>query len=753
MMHVFARVALCCLAVVLPSSPAIAQMIPGWDCKQWTFENIDADRVRLMRDVECNGEGPNKGQQIFADDLLWNRKNGELESQGNVLLVSPTARITAERVVFNTRTGLGTFYIASGSASLGERGTKDRSMFGTLEPDLYFWGETIEKIGEDKYRITNGSFTTCVQPTPRWDIGTGSATINLEDYAVLKGAVVRVKDVPVFYLPVLYYPIQSDDRATGFLLPTYGTSTFRGQSLSNAFFWAIDRSQDLTLMHDWYTKTGQGVGGEYRYMMAPGSEGYMRAYRMDQKEVLNGTTVVLPQETSYEVRGAITQSLPARFRARVNVDYFSSLQTQQLYNTDIYYASRSQRAVGGSVTGVWGGVTLTGNFQRAEIFTSSTQSVVNGYAPAVTANLNSKRIGQLPIYVNATGEATRYLFINRSGTLEQDFSVGKFDLQPSVRAALTNLPFLAVNATVGFRDTYFTQSYDDLNQQVPVGLNRQYLDLRADVVGPTFSRVFNFSASRMKHVIEPIASVQRVTQFDNQLRVPQVGGSSDYIVGGVTRMNYGLGNRLLVRKTQTDENAPPASAAPRELLNVSVSQSYYTDPFASRFDVSYVSSRYRQTSNFSPISVMARTAPTQYISGTLRMEFDQQDGALRTFQAIGSSSYQSAQVNVGWSKANYENGADINSLNTSTTVNFRQGRSGGTYAMDWDISRGYIIQQRWIGFYNAQCCGFMMEYQQFKFPPTVAPGISQDRRFNVSFTLAGIGTFSNFFGAFGGGRF
>ena len=51
----------------------------------------------------------------------------------------------------------------------------------------------------------------------------------------------------------------------------------RGQSLSNAFFWAINRSQDLTLLHDWYTKTGQGAGAEYRYIASPGSEGNFRA--------------------------------------------------------------------------------------------------------------------------------------------------------------------------------------------------------------------------------------------------------------------------------------------------------------------------------------------------------------------------------------------------------------------------------------------------------------------------------------------
>ena len=309
------RSGLVALVVVLVATPAAAQLIPGWDTKQFTFERIDAERIRLMREVEVNGVGGNAGQQIFADELEWNTTTGEFTARGNVLLASQTARLSAESVVFNTKSGLGTFYTASGLASLGDRANQDKSMFGTLEPDIYFWGETIEKIGPDKYRLHKGGFTTCVQPTPRWDIVSGSATINLGDYAILRNAVVRVKDVPVFYLPALYYPIQDDDRATGFLLPTYGRSSYAGQSLSNAFFWAINRSQDLTLLHDWYTKTGQGGGGEYRYLAAPGSEGNFRAYWLSQKAATfesNGATTTSAGGRSYEMNGGVAQVLPVR---------------------------------------------------------------------------------------------------------------------------------------------------------------------------------------------------------------------------------------------------------------------------------------------------------------------------------------------------------------------------------------------------------------------------------------------------------
>ena len=89
-----------------------------------------------------------------------------------------------------------------------------------------------------------------------------TATVELDEYALLKNTVLKVKGVPMFYLPAMYYPIQSDDRATGFLLPTYGSSIVRGPSISNAFFWAINRSQDATVYHDWFTKRGQGVGAQ-----------------------------------------------------------------------------------------------------------------------------------------------------------------------------------------------------------------------------------------------------------------------------------------------------------------------------------------------------------------------------------------------------------------------------------------------------------------------------------------------------------
>jgi hypothetical protein len=71
-----------------------------------------------------------------------------------------------------------------------------------------------------------------------------------------------------------------------------------------------------------------------------------------------------------------------------------------------------------------------------------------------------------------------------------------------------------------------------------------------------------------------------------------------------------------------------------------------------------------------------------------------------------------------------------------------------TYAINWDISHGFIASQSGMLTYMAQCCGVQMDFQNNNFGSSAIP-VSSNRRFNISFVLAGLGTFSNFFGAFG----
>lgn len=77
-------------------------------------------------------------------------------------------------------------------------------------------------------------------------------------------------------------------------------------------------------------------------------------------------------------------------------------------------------------------------------------------------------------------------------------------------------------------------------------------------------------------------------------------------------------------------------------------------------------------------------------------------------------------------------------------------RFGSLYSFNFDLLHSTILQQRITGFYNAQCCGLSFEYQTYNLNGVATIGVPQDRRFFLSFTLAGLGNFSPFNGAMGG---
>ena len=53
-----------------------------------------------------------------------------------------------------------------------------------------------------------------------------------------------------------------------------------------------------------------------------------------------------------------------------------------------------------------------------------------------------------------------------------------------------------------------------------------------------------------------------------------------------------------------------------------------------------------------------------------------------------------------------------------TAADFRilQSRFGGSVSFNYDIARSTLLNQRYVGFYNAQCCGVQFEYQSFNYP-------------------------------------
>jgi LPS-assembly protein len=755
------------MLVVLPA-PAGAQQPPP------VTDTTIAERHDVINDKEHHYIGKvemddGRDTKLYADDVWFYVEENRAVATGNVVFRQGSNQISADRAELDTKTRQGTFYNASGFATAQPQ-RRPSAPGGVAPPPLIgqetvvlFFGKTVEKIGARKYRITDGGFTTCVQPTPRWDLHADTILLNLDHYTLLKQVVMNVKGVPLFYLPILYYPTKREDRATGFLLPTYGTSTVQGHSIHNAFFWAINRSQDATILHDWFSKAGQGIGTEYRYNFGGGSDGTLRAHLLDQHQ-----TTVLTATRSYQLNGSANQLLPGRLRARANVDYFSSIATNQTFNTNINDSSRSQRNFGGNVVGGWGSYALNATIDHREYFYSQTSSALSGSSPRVSVTRNERPVPRTPFYFSTGGEYANILSDSHNGSDNLNKGLMRFDFTPQVRFPFKKWQWFTVNSTASWRDTYYSRSLDPsaidptTNQPVMVddNLNRRYFTVQSQITGPLFNRIWdtpnNGYAQKFKHSIEPFVTVSRTSLIDDYARIVKLE-AIDQVVGGTTQYTYGVANRFYAKRRPA---VIGQIAQAREIFTVDVRQSYYSNKAAAQFDPQYSTSNTgAAASNFGPIALSVRTQPTNELNATANAEFDSRYHALRTITVGGTYSWSTQlQSTLSWTKRGYipqlsgfnDPNSLSQSLNGSSTVRTKDNKYGAIYSFNYDVFHSTMMNQRISGFYNAQCCGIAFEYQKYNFGSGGFSSIPADHRFFMSFTLAGLGNFSPFNGALGG---
>jgi LPS-assembly protein len=713
-----------------------------------------ANRITLSGDVQIDcGD-----TRISADQIVYEDDTKHILATGRVNFQQSDFQIYAERAELNGSTKLGSFFNATGTASLGEP-PDERNQFGTRESDIMFRAEEIAKVGPKRYRLRDGWFTTCVQASPRWSMGGSYVTIALDEYVLMRNMVLRVKDVPLLFLPAMYYPINKDDRSTGFLLPTYGGSTIGGTSLSNAFFWAISRSQDATFYHDWNSRLGQGYKAEYRYVTAPGSQGNLAFHLMDESIPAQGATPATTRR-SYRLNGGAAQNLPKGFYLAANSAYFTQPASQQRLQNIADYSRRDRS---------WS-ATLTGSIQRLRLSVAADQSDYfygtepgqrSGRRPSVNLSLPDRPIGGSRVYYGASGDAAYLVRQNDLKDPATDRSLWRFDTRPTLRAPLSRLPYLSATGQVSWRLTRWSESIDPATGLVvPLAITRQLAEMNATVVGPVLARVFqtpnNGYAERFKHLIEPSFRLSRTTPFTGYQRVVKTD-YVDGVVGGTTTFNYRLSNKLLARRRGPSAGGPNAPAAPgivREILTVDLQQTYYSDASAALYDPNYQSGSVTATTKgtFGSLQLTAVTRPTDTASGQFRMEIDSKYRKVREYGATGTVESSLVQVMVGWSKRPTipeipQFGPARHFLNATTTLRTRGNSVGGTYGMNLDVKNGDFLQQRIVAYYNTQCCGVSFDWQSISTPLYNVPA---DRRFGVSFTLAGIGSFSNPMGSFGG---
>ncbi len=197
---------------------------------------------------------------LRADEVRYDRPSGIAEATGNVVLTDPDSTIegSAARIDLNDESG----WMDGVDADFSRSGYTLRS-------------SRVEKGLGPRYRIEDGLFSTCKcggLEKPSWSIGGRRTDVELNGIGVVRGATFRVKDVPVFWAPILAFPALTD-RASGFLMPRFAYSERRGFGYEQPFFWNISKSQDATIALDVETKARIGLLAEYRYALSRTARG------------------------------------------------------------------------------------------------------------------------------------------------------------------------------------------------------------------------------------------------------------------------------------------------------------------------------------------------------------------------------------------------------------------------------------------------------------------------------------------------
>ncbi|MCW8981179.1 MAG: putative LPS assembly protein LptD, partial [Altibacter sp.] len=193
-------------------------IILDYNKNEVTAKGIDSAGVYSQRPIFVQG-----GNRAEPDSLRFNTK-------------------TKKAIVYNTRTEQNGFNVIA---------------------------EATKKENDSVYFLRNVKFTTSKNiEDPEYYFYTRRAKFVPKKKIVTGLTNMYIADVPTpVGLPFAYFPL-TEDRASGFIIPTIGENSNRGFFFQNGgYYFAINDYLDLTVLGDYYTNGSYGLRGESSYLV------------------------------------------------------------------------------------------------------------------------------------------------------------------------------------------------------------------------------------------------------------------------------------------------------------------------------------------------------------------------------------------------------------------------------------------------------------------------------------------------------
>jgi LPS-assembly protein len=538
------------------------------------------DEPKIARGV---GAGP---VEIQADELLYEQEGKIYEAHGHVEVVRGDLVLRADHGRLNMATkdvaAWGNVSMAEGEDFLEcERlevnletrmGKVHNAKLFMKEQNFHISGQEAEKLGENRYRVRDVSFTTCDAKRPPWKFTAKELDVNLEGYGTVKKAVFHVEDLPVLYLPWMTFPVRRE-RQTGFLLPEVAYSDREGIEARTAFYWAMSKNMDSTFYLNYFQERGLQGGLEYRYALTRDSKGQANAYFIDDREYGGN-------RYAFFVRNE--QELPYDFYLKGDVNYVSDNQYPQDFDDDLPWGAKiDSRSLKLLRSTVYGGK----NWDR---FNLLAQGLF--YQDLTESNIDDT-LQQLPQIIFTAQPQSLYgnlLFGDLSSSYnyfwrDRGVTAHRWDLFPRISLPTRLFDVLKLEGSVAGRETLYRID-NDSSSQFDEWESRETYEAAAKM-GVEFYRVYEsglfsklsglYGVRKWMHTFEPTVGYvynpgvdQEDLPFFNQVdRIPY---RSEFLYGFTTR---------LVGKPVVEG----VDSGPREFANLKVFQSYSLgDPFVSQ---------------------------------------------------------------------------------------------------------------------------------------------------------------------------
>ena len=143
-------------------------------------------------------------------------------------------------------------------------------------------------IKDQQTEFTKSIFTLCnyrdEDKCPPWSLLSSKMTHDKKKKTIYyDNAIVKVYDIPIFYIPKLSHPDPTVDRRSGFLPPSFSDSKNLGTGFEIPYYWAINKDKDFTLKNKLFATENPLFSGEYRQVFESSNLifdfGYTKGYK------------------------------------------------------------------------------------------------------------------------------------------------------------------------------------------------------------------------------------------------------------------------------------------------------------------------------------------------------------------------------------------------------------------------------------------------------------------------------------------